>query len=239
MKSDVINAAYSSLLEKVAGSEKKFFSGRHCHSHSDLENAVIYFLEFLRGFESFKDLRQPCVTVFGSARFAEGHRYYQLARELGKALATAGYGVITGGGPGVMEAANRGAKESGGLSLGCNILLPEGHEQSPNPYLDKFIEFEHFFVRKLMLVKYSTAFIIMPGGFGTLNEVFEITTLIQTGKLEQFPVIAMDKAFWQHLIHFAHETMVKEGTISPKDIEVLQIVDKTEEAVNIIQQATT
>ena len=133
-----------SLLGKVEGAEKAFLAGRR-NREADLESAVGFFLEFLRGFESF-DFDGPCVTVFGSARFAEGHPYYRLARELGAALATAGYAVMTGGGPGIMEAANRGAREAGGASLGCNIRLPM--EQKPNPYLDRFIEFEHFFVRK-------------------------------------------------------------------------------------------
>ncbi|MGB5535367.1 MAG: TIGR00730 family Rossman fold protein, partial [Thiogranum sp.] len=178
-----LKAKYS-LLGKVEGAEKAFLKGRR-NREADLESAVSYFLEFLRGFESF-DFDQPCVTVFGSARFDEDHRYYQLARELGQALAGAGYAVMTGGGPGIMEAANRGAREAGGLSLGCNIELP--FEQKPNPYLDKFIEFEHFFIRKVMLVKYSSAFVVMPGGFGTLDEVFEVITLVQTNKLDRFPV---------------------------------------------------
>ena len=165
-----------SLLGKVEGAEKAFLAGRR-NREADLESAVGFFLEFLRGFESF-DFDGPCVTVFGSARFVEGHPYYRLARELGAALATAGYAVMTGGGPGIMEAANRGAREAGGVSLGCNIRLPM--EQKPNPYLDRFIEFEHFFVRKVMLVKYSTAFVVMPGGFGTLDEAFEVITLMQT-----------------------------------------------------------
>jgi uncharacterized protein (TIGR00730 family) len=138
---------------------------------ADLVSAVSVFLEMLRGFESF-DFEQSCVTVFGSARFSEDHEYYQLARDMGNELAKMGYAVMTGGGPGLMEAANRGAKEAGGLSLGCNIQLPR--EQKPNPYLDKFIKFEHFFVRKVMLVKYSKAFVVMPGGFGTLDEAFEV-----------------------------------------------------------------
>lgn len=177
--SDIVQS--SSLLSQVEGAEKLFLSGRRKRGE-DLESAVRFFLEFLHGFESF-EFDGPCVTVFGSARFQERHRYYELARELGHALASAGYAVMTGGGPGIMEAANRGAKEAGGLSLGCSIRLP--FEQKPNPYLDRFIEFEHFFVRKVMLVKYSTAFVVMPGGFGTLDEAFEVITLAQTGKLER------------------------------------------------------
>jgi len=157
-------------------SEKALLSGRRAPEH-DIASAVGFFLEFLRGFEHFQ-LDRPCVTVFGSARFPEGHPHYELARAIGRALAGAGYAVMTGGGPGIMEAANRGAKDAGGVSIGCNIRLPL--EQQPNPYLDRFIEFDHFFIRKVMLVKYSSAFVIMPGGFGTLDEAFEVITLIQT-----------------------------------------------------------
>lgn len=227
------DTAHYSLLGKVEGAEKVFLSGRR-NRESDLESAVTFFLEFLRGFESF-DFKLPCVTVFGSSRFPENHRYYQLARQLGSALAKAGYAVITGGGSGIMEAANRGAKEGGGLSLGCNIQLPQ--EQKPNPYLDKFIQFEHFFVRKVMLVKYSSAFVIMPGGFGTLDEAFEVVTLVQTGKLERFPIIGMGGDFWEHLRRFAQETMLGEGVISPKDIDLIHIANTVGDAVEIIQQA--
>lgn len=220
-----------SLLGKVEGAEKAFLAGRR-NREADLESAVGFFLEFLRGFESF-DFDGPCVTVFGSARFAEGHPYYRLARELGAALATAGYAVMTGGGPGIMEAANRGAREAGGVSLGCNIRLPM--EQKPNPYLDRFIEFEHFFVRKVMLVKYSTAFVVMPGGFGTLDEAFEVITLMQTGKLRSFPLVGMGGDFWTHLRSFGLQTMVAEGVISPQDTDLIQRADSVEHAIRIIQ----
>jgi uncharacterized protein (TIGR00730 family) len=164
------------LLGKVEGAERLLLSGRRSRE-GDLESAVTFFLEFLRGFESF-DFDRPCVTVFGSARFPEGHPHYELARAVGREFARAGYAVMTGGGPGIMEAANRGAKEANGVSIGCDIRLPR--EQQPNPYLDRFIEFEHFFIRKVMLVKYSSAFIIMPGGFGTLDEAFEVITRVST-----------------------------------------------------------
>ena len=219
------------LLGKVEGAEREFLRGRRSHP-DDLESAVTFFLEFLRGFESF-DLDRPCVTVFGSARFEEDHRYYRLARETGAALARAGFAVMTGGGPGIMEAANRGAREAGGLSFGCNIQLP--HEQKPNPYLDKFIEFEHFFIRKVMLVKYSCAFIVMPGGFGTLDEAFEVITLVQTGKLEHFPIVGMGGDFWAKLGEFGRGTMLREGVISPEDLEFIQRAETPEEAVQIIQ----
>ena len=142
----------------------------------------------------------PCVTVFGSARFEEDHPYYVLARELGARLAEAGFAVMTGGGPGIMEAANRGAKDVGGTSVGCNITLPV--EQKPNPYLDRWVEFRYFFVRKMMLEKYSYAFIVMPGGIGTLDELFETAMLIQTGKMKDFPIVLMGKSFWTPLLDY-------------------------------------
>ena len=228
-----LKAKYS-LLGKVEGAEKAFLKGRR-NREADLESAVSYFLEFLRGFESF-DFDQPCVTVFGSARFKEEHRYYQLSRELGQALAGAGYAVMTGGGPGIMEAANRGAREAGGVSLGCNIELP--FEQKPNPYLDKYIEFEHFFIRKVMLVKYSSAFVVMPGGFGTLDEAFEVITLLQTNKLDRFPVVSMGgKEFWGHLGDFMRNTMLPAGVISPQDVDFIHPAETAEEAIEFIQNS--
>lgn len=221
-----------SLLGNVKGAEKAFLAGRQGRER-DLENAVTFFLEFLRGFESL-DFEGPCVTVFGSARLDESHQYYQLARETGAALALAGYAVMTGGGPGVMEAANRGAKEAGGLSIGCNIQLP--FEQEPNPYLDKFIEFEHFFVRKVMMVKYSSAFIILPGGFGTLDEAFEVTTLIQTGKVERFPIIMMGNSFWDEFFDFAGGSMRDAGVIHDRDLELLQRAESIDHALSIIDR---
>jgi uncharacterized protein (TIGR00730 family) len=218
-----------SLLQQVAGAEKSFLSGRR-HRAADLESAVRFFLEFLRAFESF-DFDRPCVTVFGSARFGETHRYYQLAREIGAGLARAGYAVMTGGGAGIMEAANRGAKEAGGLSLGCNITLPR--EQLPNPYLDRYIQFDHFFARKVMLVKYSSAFVVMPGGFGTLDEAFELATLEQNGKIERFPLIAVGRDFWEDMVRFIGEAMVREGTIRAEELGFIRLVDTAEEVVRI------
>jgi uncharacterized protein (TIGR00730 family) len=229
----VIPSPDRSLLRQVEGAEKLFLSGRR-NREADLESAVRFFLEFLHGFESF-DFKQPCVTVFGSARFAEDHHYYQLAREIGTALARAGYAVMTGGGAGIMEAANRGAKEGGGFSLGCNIQLP--HEQKPNRYHDKFIQFEHFFARKVMLVKYSCAFVVMPGGFGTLDEAFEIATLMQTNKLERFPLIACGQEFWDKFVAFVRDAMLKEGTISLEDVQFIHRVDTASDVVRIIQEA--
>jgi len=216
------------LLSSLSGVEKRFLSGERDHG-ADLESAVRIFLEFLRGFEFFAHIDRPCVTVFGSARFAPGHRYYEMARQLGSQLATAGYAVMTGGGPGIMEAANRGAREAGGPSLGCNILLPK--EQFANPYLDRFIEMDHFFVRKVMLVKYSRGFVVMPGGFGTLDEAFETLTLIQCNKVERFPIVAMGSDFWDHLGTFVRGALVEERTISAEDLDLLHVTDSPEEAV--------
>ena len=223
------------FLSAVEDAEKLFLaSGRN--RGADLESAVRLFLEFLKGFEAL-DLQGPCVTVFGSARFAEGHPYYETARQLGAALARAGYAVMTGGGPGIMEAANRGAREAGGRSLGCNIRLPR--EQKPNAWLDRFVEFEHFFVRKVMLVKYSCAFVVMPGGFGTLDEAFEVMTLIQNRKLESFTVVAIGGDFWRSLKSFLLDTLVPEGTIDVRELEMLSLTDDIDEAIEIIRRATT
>jgi len=222
--------ATTSLLKSLKDAEKSFLAGRRS-SADELESAVRVFLEMLRGFEEL-DFEGPCVTVFGSARFAEDHPYYAMGREVGRRLAEAGFNVMTGGGPGIMEAANRGAREAGGLSIGCNIQLP--HEQQPNPYLDHFVEFEHFFVRKVMLVKYSSAFVVLPGGFGTLDEAFEVITLIQTHKLESFPVVALGGAYWEQLTEFLTNTLVREGTISSADLELIQLANNPAEAVEYI-----
>ena len=221
-----------SLLPQVEGAEKAFLAGRRPRE-ADLESAVRIFLEFLRGFESF-EFEQPCVTVFGSSRFEEGHRYYDLAREVGGELARAGFAVMTGGGSGIMEAANRGAREAGGLSIGCNITLPR--EQKPNAYLDRFIQLDHFFVRKVMLVKYSTAFVVMPGGFGTLDEAFELATLMQTNKIEHFPLIAVGSEFWDELVDFARDTMIAQGTLSPEDARFVHLADTAADVVRLISE---
>jgi uncharacterized protein (TIGR00730 family) len=188
----------------------------------------------VRGFRTFHFLG-PCVTVFGSARFAQSHRYYKQARDVGCGLARAGFTVMTGGGPGLMEAANRGAKDAGGISVGCNIELPS--EQQPNAYLDRWITFRHFFVRKLMLVKYSYAFIAMPGGFGTLDEIFEVATLIQTEKIKQFPLILFGSEYWRPLIGFLRDRMLRDRTIDLVDIERLFITDSPQEAVQSLTDA--
>ena len=195
---------------------------------ADFDRAYRMFQEFVGGCRALFDLG-PTVTVFGSARFAETHRYYQLARELGGALARRGYAVMTGGGPGIMEAANRGARENGGRSIGCNIVLP--HEQKPNPYLDRTIDFDYFFVRKVMLVKYSLGFVLMPGGYGTLDEIFETATLVQTGKIRRFPIVAMGRDYWQGLFDFISQTLFHEGAAEEGEVGGFLITDSVEEAV--------
>lgn len=229
---DIQAQSQLSLLNHVENVEKIFLTGRRDRG-AELESAVRVFLEFLRGFESL-DFEGPCVTVFGSARFSVGHPYYELARSLGNRLAQEGFVVMTGGGPGIMEAANRGAKEGGGLSLGCNIRLPR--EQGPNPYLDRFVEFDHFFVRKVMLVKYSCAFVVMPGGYGTLDEAFETLTLIQNEKIERFPIVAMGRQFWSNIQEFVAKSLVAQKTIDPEDLDLLESTDSVDEAISIIRK---
>jgi uncharacterized protein (TIGR00730 family) len=194
---------------------------------AELARATRIFFEFLRGFRALH-FAGPCVTVFGSARFTEIHPYYRMARLVGAELAKAGFTVMTGGGPGIMEAANRGAKDAGGRSIGCNIVLPQ--EQKHNPYLDQWITFRYFFVRKVMLVKYSYAFVALPGGFGTLDEVFETATLIQTAKIREFPLVLMGKDFWDPLLAFMAERLVKARTIDAVDLERIIVTDSAEEA---------
>jgi uncharacterized protein (TIGR00730 family) len=198
----------------------------------ELRRLLRIVLEFLRGFRRLHFVG-PCVTVFGSARFAAGHPHYEMARVVGRRLAETGFTVMTGGGPGVMEAANRGAREAGGPSIGCNIELP--HEQNPNPYLDLFVEFRYFFVRKVMLVKYSYGFVVLPGGFGTLDEIFETATLIQTGKIPAFPLVVMGRDYWQPLFDMLHGTMVPRGTIAAADLDRLLLTDSPDEAIAAIE----
>ncbi len=202
----------------------------------ELMRALRIFWELLRGFRKLAFVG-PCVTVFGSARFQEGNPYYAQAREVGARLAAAGFTVMTGGGPGLMEAANRGAKEAGGRSVGCNIELPK--EQKPNAYLDLVVSFRHFYVRKVMLVKYSFAFIAMPGGFGTLDEMFEAATLIQTAKISEFPLVLVGREFWAPLIDMLRDTMLAQGTISEDDFHSLRVTDSPEEAVAYITEVAT
>lgn len=186
--------------------------------------------EFERGFKRLGRLG-PAVTVFGSARFKPGHPHYELSREVGRELAIAGFSVLTGGGPGAMEAANRGAHEAGGPSYGLNIILP--HEQEPNPYVDDSVEFQYFFVRKVMLVKYSCAYIVMPGGLGTLDELFEAATLIQCGKIGPFPLVLLGREFWSGMRDFLL-FMVKQGVFDAKEVGFGRIVDSPKEAVEMV-----
>ncbi|MGD1049148.1 MAG: TIGR00730 family Rossman fold protein [Candidatus Krumholzibacteriaceae bacterium] len=188
--------------------------------------------EFVEGFENLANIG-PAVTFFGSARSTEIEWEYQAARELASKLSADGCAIITGGGPGVMEAANRGAQEGGGVSVGLNIEIP--FEQRPNKYIDKMIEFRYFFVRKVMFVKYSIAFVILPGGFGTMDELFEALTLIQTRKIKPFPVYLLGKKYWGGLIDWVKDNMVKEGKISPEDLDILHVVDDQSEIVEGIR----
>ena len=192
--------------------------------------ALQIFFEFIKGFRNLHFIG-PSVTVFGSARFKEDHPYYKKARELGKRIAELGFTTMTGGGPGIMEAANRGAFEAGGKSVGCNIKLP--FEQMPNPYVHQSITFSFFFIRKVLLVKYSYAFVIMPGGFGTQDEFFETLTLAQTKVINDFPIVVMGRQYYQPFQHWM-EHMIQEGTISPEDKKFVLFTDSVEEAVNHI-----
>jgi len=189
--------------------------------------------EFVNGFEKMSAIG-PCVSIFGSARIKPGEPYYELAVNVAKSIADAGYGVITGGGPGIMEAGNKGAHLAGGTSVGLNIELP--FEQHDNPYIDsdKSLDFDYFFVRKVMFVKYSQGFVVMPGGFGTLDELFEAITLIQTNKIHKFPIILVGSKFWSGLIDWVKDTMLGAGNISAKDLDLIKIVDTEDEVVKII-----
>ena len=202
--------------------------------HFELFFALKVFWEFIRGFRALHFVG-PSVTVFGSARFKDGHRYYESARLIGRRIAEdLGMTVMTGGGPGIMEAANRGAKEAGGHSVGCNIVLP--HEQSENPWLDKFVTIRYFFVRKVLLVKYSYAFVILPGGFGTMDEFFETLTLVQTRKIHHFPIVIMGMDYYKPLQEYL-QFMAEQGTISPEDMRLLLFTDDPAEATEHIRQS--
>jgi uncharacterized protein (TIGR00730 family) len=188
--------------------------------------------EFLQGFAAVERIGRPAVSVFGSARIRPDHPVYAVARELGRRLAEAGFAVVTGGGPGAMEAANRGAREGGGLSVGFNIDLP--HEQHANPYLDISLTFNHFYVRKTMFVKAAEGFLILPGGFGTLDELFEALTLIQTGKVQHFPVVLFDSGYWRPLLEWIRGRLLADGMISTEDLDLLTVTDSPADAVATI-----
>lgn len=187
--------------------------------------------EFIKGFWQFRRIGS-CITFFGSARFSEDHPFYAIAQATAREAGHRGFSVMTGGGPGIMEAANRGARDAGALSVGCNIQL--SMEQEPNAYLDLSTRFQHFFVRKVMLVRYSQAFIILPGGFGTMDEIFETATLIQTGKISRFPIVLMGSEYWAELIDFLRNRMVSWGTIDADDLEGVVICDDPAEAIDHI-----
>lgn len=193
---------------------------------NELGFSLRVFIQFIKGFRKLHFVG-PCITVFGSARFKEGEPYYQLAYEAGKMISEMGFTTMTGGGPGIMEAANRGAFENSGYSVGCNIILP--FEQNPNPYMHVWVEIKYFFVRKFLLLKYSYAFIICPGGWGTMDEMFETLTLIQTGVIHQFPIVVMGKDYYQDLLKYL-EFMVEQRTISPSDLLLIKFTDNFDEA---------
>jgi uncharacterized protein (TIGR00730 family) len=185
--------------------------------------------EFREGFEAVDQIKKPAVTIFGSARVREGDPPYEQARDVARLFAERGWSVVTGGGPGVMEAANRGAKEGGGMSVGFNIQLP--HEQRSNPYLDLSLTFRHFYVRKTMFVKAAEGFVVFPGGFGTVDELFEALTLIQTGKVLHFPVVLFDSDYWGELLDWIRGELLVDGMISPEDLDLLYVTDDLEEVV--------
>jgi len=210
--------------------EKKFYRGPGSR-FAELRFAWRVFRQFIKGFRALH-FSGPCVTVFGSARFPEGHPYYVLAQRVGAAIANMGFTVMTGGGPGIMEGANRGAREAGGPSIGCNIHLPA--EQEPNRFLDRYVTLDHFFVRKVLLFKYSYAFVILPGGFGTMDEFFEVLTLVQTGKIENFPLIVMGREYYTNLVEQLGD-MLRAGTINAADMKFLYYTDSVEEMAAYVE----
>jgi len=199
--------------------------------HTDPWRTLRILSEFVDGFDALAGI-PPAISVFGSARIGRDDPMYEAARAVGAELARGGFAVITGGGPGVMEAANRGCREAEGLSVGCNIELP--FEQIPNPYLDLLVDFHYFFVRKTMFVKYAEGFVVFPGGFGTLDELFESLTLIQTGKVRHFPVVLYGSAYWQGLLDWLREEVLATGKISPVDLELVHVTDDPEAAARIV-----
>jgi hypothetical protein len=217
--------------EKSVKKEIQFLDGPQSR-WNDFKYIVSVFFEFIKGFRALHFVG-PCVTIFGSARFKEDHPFYQQARKLSGEIALLGFTIMTGGGPGIMEASNRGAKDVGGKSVGCNIVLP--HEQHQNPYLDKWVDIKYFFLRKILLLKYSYAFVVMPGGFGTLDEFFEAITLVQTKKIQQFPIVIFDKEFYQNIIEH-NQKMFEVGTISRNDEDLYFVTDSIDDAVNYIKE---
>ena len=203
------------------------------HPSADIEASVAKITnEFRLGFEKVAQIRRPAVALFGSARVAEGSKPYEAARAVGRRFGEAGWAVVTGGGGGVMEGANRGAQEGGGQSVGFNIELP--HEQSANPYLDLEYTFDHFYARKVCFVRPSEGFVIFPGGFGTLDELYESLVLMQTGKIRHFPVVLFDSDYWGEMIDWIKSELLADGMISPDDAELLQVTDDADEAVRLV-----
>ncbi|NIP31071.1 MAG: TIGR00730 family Rossman fold protein [Candidatus Dadabacteria bacterium] len=219
------------IEEEIEKKEDTFFiKGPHSRT-SEFWQTLKVLGEFIKGFRTLHFVG-PCVTVFGSARVTEDNQYYKIARNIGRDLAEIGLTIMTGGGPGIMEAANRGAKDAGGRSIGCNIILP--HEQAPNKYLDHCVSFHYFFVRKVMLFKYSYAFIVLPGGVGTMDEFFEAITLIQNKKIFSFPLVLYGKEYFKPLSNFLNN-MVEDGMIDNEDIDLILFTDSAEEAVEHIR----
>lgn len=227
---DLGHASWGRRAPEVA--EERFLRGPG-RRLEDWRRAVYVFWELLTGFHRFAGL-PPAVTIFGSARFGEASPYYSLTRTFAKRLAQQGFAVMTGGGPGLMEAANRGAQDAQGVSIGCNITLP--NEQAPNRYVSSWIEFRHFFVRKVMLVKYSYAFVAMPGGFGTLDELFETATLVQTGKVRDFPLILVGSDYWSPLLDALERTCLAGGAITKEDLQRLVVTDDVEVGLHCIHE---
>lgn len=238
LKTDADREKESFQLVEDENRIRKAFQDRDWNEIKSSDSWVIFkvMAEFVDGFEKLSKIG-PCVSVFGSARTKPDHPYYKMAEDIAAKLVRHGYGVITGGGPGIMEAGNKGAKREQGKSVGLNIDLP--FEQGSNIYIDpdKLITFDYFFVRKVMFVKYSQGFIVMPGGFGTLDELFEAITLIQTKKIGQFPIVLVGKSYWEGLIDWLQETLLKtEKTISPGDLDLFHVVETPSEAVKIIDE---
>ena len=225
------------MKKKKIKNKKKIFANKDWKEIKTADSWQIFKImgEFVEGFETLAKIG-PCVSVFGSARSKPGTKYYKLAEELAFKLTKNGYGVITGGGPGIMEAANKGANKAGGKSVGLNIELP--HEQKANKYIDsdKLINFNYFFVRKVMFTKYAQGFIVLPGGFGTLDELFEAITLIQTKKIGALPIILIGKKYWEGLFAWVKTTLIKEKNINPEDLDLVAIVDQPDEAVMLINK---
>ena len=209
--------------------DRRILAGRDGDLQSEVDRIAA---EFLEGFEAVARIDRPAVTLFGSARVREDSEPYRQARAVARRFGEAGWAVVTGGGPGVMEAANRGAKEGGGLSVGFNIALP--HEQRSNPYRDVSYTFDHFYVRKVCFVKPAEGFVIFPGGFGTLDELYEALTLIQTGKVLHFPVVLFDRDYWGEMLDWIRAELLADGMISPEDLELLYATDDTDEAVELV-----